>query len=181
MNSGKLKESLALLGIDSQDLAHFLDVNLRTIKRWMADEISIPTGVIRLFEAWIMLHKIGLPWRPDGEKFITPNALKQQIALHNQAVLELTEIIKKVNKRGGPAAPWVVNLGMKRATLEKMWISFYTLPNGGFTPQSYGRSDRNPDFERDRPLLEDGFVCIAEAIAKERKKLKEAKWDLIEI
>lgn len=181
MNSGKLKESLALLGIDSQELALFLEVNPRTVKRWMGDEISVPTRIVRLLEAWILLHKIGLPWRPDGEKFITPNVLKQQIALHNQAVLELTEIIKKVKKRGGPAAPWVVNLGMKRAILEKMWISFYVLPNGGFAPQSYGRSDRNPDFDRDRPLLEDGFVCIAEAIANERKKLIEAKWDLVEI
>jgi len=181
MNSGRLKESISLLGIDHQELANFLEVNSRTVKRWLSDEIPVPTGIRRLLEAWTILHRMGLPWRPDGAKFTSTNVIKQQIALHNQTVLELAEVIKKVQKRGGAAAPWVVDLNTKRASLEKMWVSFYMLPSGGFVPQSYGRLDRDIDLERDRSILEDAFVCIAEKIAVQRKRQLEAKWDLVEI
>jgi hypothetical protein len=72
-------------------------------------------------------------------------------------------------------------LSSKKATLEKMWVSFYILHNGGFVPQSYGRSDKDLDITRDRELLEDAFVCIADELGKQYKNQLEAKWEVVNI
>jgi hypothetical protein len=39
-----------------------------------------------------------------------------------------------------------------------------------FDPSSYRRTDKEPDYERDLPLVEDAIVCIADAVAKAGKE-----------
>ena len=90
----------------------------------------------------------------------------EQIAIARAASMDLASLLNKVNERGGPAAPWMVDLKAGRATLNSIQVSFYRLPNGGFSPQSYCRSgDSVPDLRRDWTLIEDAFACIANAIA----------------
>ena len=96
----------------------------------------------------------------DLEKFA------EQIALYRQHAINLASLIQKVQTRGGPAAPWRVDLKKRQATLGPVRVSFYPLGNGGFSPASYSRSDNFPDLERDWTLLEDAFACISNAIAK---------------
>lgn len=181
MNSGSIKEAMAYLGISTQELANLLNINLRTIQRWISGDTPIPTATERVLEAWALLQRLGLPWRPDGNHLLSLSDVKRQFALHKQSSIELAEVIKKVNARGGPAAPWSVNLAAKKATLEKMWVSFYILPNGAFSPQSYGRTDKEIDILRDKELIEDAFVCIAEELGKEHKKQLAANWDVVHV
>jgi hypothetical protein len=90
----------------------------------------------------------------------------EQIALHRNHTIDLANLLNKVSERGGPAAPWVVNLDKGKATLESLEVTFYKLKSGGFSPQSYKRRDNiEPDVKRDRHLIEDAFACIAKAIA----------------
>ncbi|MDA1101716.1 MAG: hypothetical protein O2967_22370 [Proteobacteria bacterium] len=93
-----------------------------------------------------------------------PEQIAEQIALYRRHAINLDALIQKVEARGGPAAPWHVDLKKRQATLGPVWVSFYPLVNGGFSPASYSRSDDHPDLKRDWTLLED--ACIAKAIAK---------------
>lgn len=181
MNNGNLKESLVYLGISAPELADLLDVNIRTVQRWISGMTEIPMSTERVLEAWALLQRLGLPWRPDGNHLLSLNDLRRQVELHKANAIEIAELIKKVNARGGAAAPWTVNLSAKKATLEKMWVSFYILPNGGFSPQSYGRTDKEIDVQRDKELIEDAIVCIAEEIGKQHKKQLEANWEVVNI
>lgn len=183
MQSANLKESLVTLSLSIQDAAQLLGVNMRTIQRWLSGDVDIPISVAHVMQAWLYLNKLGLPWRPDGHSvsLISAEEMRNQLLLHMQHLNELTDVLKKVEKRGGPAAPWNVDLSAKKATLGDIWVRFYVLPNGGFSPQSYGRYDKTPDLERDRLILEDGYACIAEAIANRDKQYKEADWLSVEI
>jgi len=181
MNNGHLKESLAYLGISTHELAVMLDINIRTVQRWVSGVSEIPTSTERVIQAWSLLQKLGLPWRPDGDHLMSLHDLRRQVELHKANSLEIANLIEKVNARGGAAAPWTVNLSTKKATLEKMWVSFYILPNGGFSPQSYGRTDKEIDVRRDKELIEDAIVCIAEAIGKQHRKQLEANWEAVSI
>jgi hypothetical protein len=42
-----------------------------------------------------------------------------------------------------------------------MEVSFYKLPNGGFSLANYTRKDGSPDVQRDWELIEDAAYCIA--------------------
>ena len=181
MNNGNLKESLVYLGISATELADLLDVNIRTVQRWVSGVTEIPMSTERVLEAWSLLQRLGLPWRPDGNHLLSLNDLRSQVELHKANALEIANLIRKLNARGGAAAPWAVNLSAKKATLEKMWVSFYILPNGGFSPQSYGRTDKKIDIHRDKELIEDAIVCIAEEIGKQHKKQLEANWEVVNI
>lgn len=183
MNAGKLKESLGFLGLSVAEMSQLLGVSLRSAQRWVYGESDIPSSAQRAIEAWCFLHHLGLPWRPDGYPLLNlePELINDQLRLHKDNTKQLTDLLTKVQARGGPAAPWSVNLSARKATLENMWVSFYPLPDGGFAPQSYGRNDRHVDVVRDQSLLEDAFACIADALAKARKRAIEADWKLVEI
>lgn len=75
----------------------------------------------------------------------------------------LEAVLTRVADRGGPAAPWSADLVKRRAMLCDMTITFYALPNGEFSLQSYSCRDKRLD--RDRDLLEDGYASIAVAVA----------------
>jgi hypothetical protein len=78
----------------------------------------------------------------------------------------LDEVLKRVAARGGPVAPWTVDLKKRSATLAGvMVVYFHPSPDGHFSPAWYGRIDRAPNQARDLPLVEDAMACIAEEIA----------------
>jgi transcriptional regulator with XRE-family HTH domain len=183
MQSSSLRESLVTLGLNIQELADLLGINVRTVQRWLSGEVDIPKSIECVVNAWMYLNQLGLPWRPDGfsVSLLSVEEVKSQLILHMENTKELAKIIKKVQARGGPAAPWSVDLSAKKATLGDVWVRFYILSNGSFSPQSYGRFDKFPDVDRDQSILEDAYVCIAEAIATRNKKYKDADWSSVDI
>lgn len=156
----QFRASLTELGISQTEAAQLLSVTPRTVRRWVdeTDALAIPGPAEQALRAWLELHRLGLPWHPASDDV-------QQIERHLKHATELCELLHRVEARGGPAAPWVVDLDRSRATLGPMEVSFYHLQNGGFSPQSYSRTDEHPDQKRDWPLIEDAFACIAKAIA----------------
>lgn len=183
MDAGKLKESMGFLGLSVAEMSQLLGVSLRSAQRWVYGESDIPSAVQRAIEAWCFLHYLGLPWRPDGYPLLNleQGLINNQLHIHEGNAKQLADLLRKVETRGGPAAPWSVNLSARKATLENMWVSFYPFPGGGFAPQSYGRNDRPVDVIRDKLLIEDAFACIADALAKARIRAIEADWKLVEI
>jgi hypothetical protein len=56
-----------------------------------------------------------------------------------------------------------------RSKLGPMEISFYTLPNGGFTLANYTRQDGNPDVQRDRDLMRIDAQTISASSPKAKR------------
>lgn len=181
MKSSDLKETLSTLGLSTTEASRLLGVNARTVQRWLSDDVDIPKAIDSVFKAWKLLNGFGLPWRPDGHSIALFDDLnlRNQLFLSIDNSLQLSEILDRVEKRGGPATPWHVDLPQKKATLSDMWVSFYILPNGTFSPQSYGRYDKLPDIKRDQSILEDAYACIADAIAQQLKANREADWSSV--
>lgn len=161
-------EALRKLGLSPKQAAALLGVDLKTVLRWQERKSELPGPAEQALRAWLRLHDLGLPWRPDAALVgLSTEEMAKQIALYREANLQLAEVLDRVQARGGPAAPWKVDLRKCSATLgDTFIIYFYPLPNGGFSPSSYCRDDREPNLERDWPLLEDAIACIAEAVAK---------------
>ena len=178
MLAADLKESLSILRISITETSQLLGVNARTVQRWLNSEVEIPKAIESVFSAWKLLNGFGLPWRPDGHSIslFDDHSLRQQIFLNHEHSIQLSEVLDRVEKRGGAATPWNVDLSQKKATLGDVWVTFYILPNGIFSPQSYGRYDKLPDIKRDQLILEDAYACIAHAIAEQLKIHREADW-----
>jgi hypothetical protein len=165
MISAGFRNCLAQLGLTQTEAAQLLSVAPRTVRRWAEDGAGeIPGPAEHALRAWIGLQRRGLPWRPGDDD-------AEQIARYRGHAVELYELLLRVEERGGPSGSWTVDLDKGVATLGPMTVSFYTLANGGFSPSSYRRSDSHPDAQRDWPLLEDAFACIAKAFA-ERGSIK---------
>ena len=172
------KEILSVLRLSTAEVSKLLGVNTRTTQRWLSGEVDIPQSIDSVLKAWALLNNFGLPWRPDGQAISVLNEhdVREQILLSNQHNVQLSTILERVKKRGGPAAPWDVDLAQKKATLGNIWVSFYLLPDGSFSPQSYGRTGLVPDLTRDQAILEDAYACIAQAISEQLETRKEADW-----
>jgi hypothetical protein len=157
LNSSEFRHHLQQLGLTQAEAAELLSVALRTVRRW-ADETNgeIPGPAAEALRAWLALHRQGIPWKPG-----CPD--DTQIARYRAHAVELHALLQRVARRGGPAAPWKVDLERSRATLGPIQLTFYTLANGGFSPGYYSRSDGNTNLKRDWPLIEDAFACIAQA------------------
>ena len=117
----------------------------------------MPGPAEQALRAWYRLDRLGLAWRPDGlplgEDEI--DEMATQIALYRRHTIDLDALLRIVAARGGPAAPWDVDLEARVATLGPMRVGFYRLPNGGFSPSTYRRSDTSPDLKRDAHLLQE--------------------------
>jgi transcriptional regulator with XRE-family HTH domain len=165
-------KALNELGLTQLEAARLLSVDARTVRRWADDTSQMPGPAVQALKAWLRLHRLGLAWRPDGLPIgeDEPEELAKQIALYRQHAIDLAALLKRVEGRGGPAAPWNVDLDAHEATLGSMTVGFYTLANGGFSPSTYSRSDRDPDMELDAALIEDAYACIAEALRKKRAR-----------
>jgi len=164
MPPAELHDHLAQLGLTQADAAVLLGVDPRTVRRWGEGSQEIPGPAEQALRAWLRLHHRALVWRPDGEAITTDDA--EMIARHREHAIGLDALLERVEARGGPAAPWQVDLERCVATLGPLHVSFYKLRNGGFSPQSYRRSDGPADTRRDWPLIEDAYACIAREFAK---------------
>jgi transcriptional regulator with XRE-family HTH domain len=159
-----LSDTLKLLGLSQVAAARLLSVDPRTVRRWVENPAEISGPAEQALRAWHRLHQFGLPWSPDGVDLIESDP--ENIAIYRLHTLGLDALLEKVTKRGGPAAPWVVDLDKGKATLNGLEITFYKLRAGGFSPQSYKRGDGTKlDVQRDWHLIEDAFACIAAAMA----------------
>lgn len=171
MNRQEFKNCLARLNLSQEEAAELLSVSLRTVQRWADKPEDIPGPAVQALRAWMRLDELRIAWRPYDVDLGALNTDKaaDHIAAHRQHAIELDACLRRVAARGGPAAPWLVDLKRKKATLGPVIVSFYALKNGGFSPASYRRTDTAPDVDRDAHLLEDAYACISDAIAKAGK------------
>lgn len=155
------------IGPHAKGGGHLLSVDHKTVARWLRDEVEVPGPAEQALYAWMRLERWGLPWRPAEHMIgLTDQELATQIRLLREHNIGLDQVLRRVRERGGPAAPWRVDLERHVAELgDTMEVGFYRLPNGGFSPSTYRRKDREPDFERDRMLIDDAIAAIAEAVA----------------
>ena len=184
MDSNLLREHLSILKLSNIEVAKLLETTERTVQRWLSGHTSVPGSIARALEAWLCLDYAGLPWRPDGIPLIHahPNG-KGSVALGmgEGKKNNIEEIVNSVFKKGGPSAQWVVDVGYRRATLGDIWIKFKTLPNGKFIPQSYGRTDKVPNIDQDKTLVEDGYACIASTLNRAEKIQRQNNWEKVAI
>jgi hypothetical protein len=165
MSSSEFCRSLKHLSLSEPEVARLLSVTPRSVRRWCDGGTEVPGPVEQAVRAWLRLDGLGLAWRPDG----VPIWEVDQAALFRSHAVELDALIRKVKKRGGPSAPWEVDLHGRTARLGPVEVSFHVLANEGFSPSCYTRKDGPPDLKRDWALLEDAFYCIAAAIGKAGK------------
>lgn len=166
MLHSELLKCLGALRLTPKEAARLLSVDPKTVGRWLRDEVEVPGPAEQALRAWMRLEKWGLPWRPAEQIIgLTEEDLANQIRLLRERNVGLDEVLCRVRDRGGPAAPWRVDLERHVAELgDTMEVGFYPLPNGGFSPSNYRRKDREPDFQRDRALIDDAIAAIANAV-----------------
>jgi hypothetical protein len=136
----------------------------RTIQRWLEGE-EIPGPAEQAIRAWIKLHDLRIPWKPDSQSINSND--EQQISAHRQHSLEQAALIARVEARGGPRMAWEVDHSRGRAVLGKIEVSFYKLLNAGFSLAHYTRRDMAPDLQRDAELIEDAAYYIVLSRRKE--------------
>jgi hypothetical protein len=172
MSKTELASALRTLRLSAKEAGALLSVDPKTVARWLAGDVDVSGPAEQALRAWLRLESRRIPWRPDGLplSIMSAEEIEEQNRLMREEVVVLDQVIELVQQRGGPAAPWRVDLARCEAELAgTMYVHFYRLPNGGFTPSSYRRTDKEPDYERDLPLIQDAIACIAEAVAAERK------------
>jgi hypothetical protein len=154
----ELEQTFLRLGISQSEAAQLLGVAPRTVRRWLEGE-EIPGPAEQAIRAWVRLHDRKLAWRPDSAAIA--EADPEEIARHRAHAINLAEILARVEARGGPRLPWIVDRERSRATLGAMEVSFYVLANGSFSLGNYTRKDGDPDVRRDQEFIEDAAYCIA--------------------
>jgi len=117
MDKDQLEQYLRRLGLAPADAAQLLSISPRTLRRWLDGE-EIPGPAQRAILAWIHLHELHLPWRPDAVSIVGDD--QDQIARHRQHTIDLDEVLQRVEARGGAKAPWVVDWDKGRASLASM-------------------------------------------------------------
>ena len=86
---------------------------------------------------------MGLAWRPKDHLIgLTDEEAANQIRLLREHNIGLADIIARVQARGGPAAPWRVDLGNRVAELgDIMELGFYPGLDGGILPINHLSSE----------------------------------------
>lgn len=165
MSPKELHDTLSELGLSQVDMARLLSVDARTVRRWVANPEEITGPTTQALRAWRRLNQLGLAWSPDSTDIVETDP--DQIAAQRAHAIDLSNLLLKVQQRGGPSGAWAVNLEKNNATLGPFVVSFYRTASGSFSPQSYKRTDDiHPDLQRDWPFIEDAFACISTAIGK---------------
>jgi hypothetical protein len=175
MNNTKLTKILANLNLTPADFAARLGVAGRTVRRWQAGEQAIPIWVVEVLDAWRQLHAAGVPWGADLESIWYGD--DDQVRRHQDHDKALAALLRRVKARGGPAAPWRINLRQRSATLGQMTVRFYKLASNSFSLQNYRRGDVPPDVFRDRALIEDAIFAFSEAVGAARTARPNQAWD----
>jgi hypothetical protein len=175
MDAAEFNRHLAFLRLGQTDAAAVLRVAPRTVRRWQNAELDVPDPIAELVRAWRQLARDHIPWRPDLESILHGD--DDQIRRHQDHARSLAGLRRRVSNRGGPAAPWRVDLKEHKATLGPMTVQFYHLANGGFSLSSYWRRDRHPDPSRDQHLIEDAVVSFADAVGHALRRRPSRPWD----
>jgi hypothetical protein len=167
MGSFELLCCLAALRLTPKEAAVLLSVDPKTVTRWLDDDGEVSGPAEQAMRAWMRLDRMGLAWRPKDHLIgLSDEEAAVQIRLLREHNISLADVIARVRARGGPAAPWRVDLEKHVAELgDILELGFYPGHDGGFSPSTYRRKDRETDADRDRSLIEDGIVAIADAIA----------------
>jgi transcriptional regulator with XRE-family HTH domain len=160
MTNQELLEHLRALGLTQAEAAQLLGVSSRTMTRWCNDAEEVSGPAEAAVRAWRRLDAQHLAWRPDSVSIVHDDT--ERIATHRQEAINLGDILRRVEDRGGPQLPWAVSIPRSVATLGQIHVSFHKLQNGGFSLCIYSRRDGvPPDVQRDWPLIEDATFCIA--------------------
>jgi hypothetical protein len=163
MSPGELRGHLIALNVSRGEIAQLLDVSKRTVARWSEGE-EIPGPAAAAIRAWRSLSDRQLAWKPDSVSVLEND--EDQIERYRKYAIRFDEMLKQVERRGGPTHPWKVNFHRCAATFGTSEITFYRLANGGISINSYRRSDRQPDLTIDLPLIQDAAYCIAREYVK---------------
>jgi transcriptional regulator with XRE-family HTH domain len=163
MSPSELREHFNALNVSRQELAQLLGVSKRTVTRWSEGE-EIPGPAAAAIRAWRSLNDRQLAWKPDSISVLEND--EDQIERFRKYAIRFDEMLKQVERRGGPIHPWKVDFHRSTAIFGTSEITFYKLANGGISINSYRRSDRQPDLTVDMPLIQDAAYCIAHKYAK---------------
>jgi transcriptional regulator with XRE-family HTH domain len=169
MNKTEFRNCLEALDLTPENLATILSVSNRTVSRWLEDSnenVDIAGPLAEILRTWTMLKQAGLPWKPSDQPK-NDNWIQDQVTRLRELANQLEATIHRVKTRGGPSAPWKVDLKGQLATLGPIRLSFYRIINDNFSPGFYSRSDKDPDFDRDMSILEDAIFCIDQAIQEQ--------------
>jgi hypothetical protein len=161
------KRILDELRLTESQLAQFLSVNIRSVRRWIKYPYKITGPARNVILAWVRLNRLGMAWRPDEINVLNDHQIDEiaeKIKFYRLDSLKLDKILIKVKERGGPSAPWNIDIDKKVAILGPLRIDFHLLTNGIFCPVSYSRSDCEPDLLRDQILIEDAYFLIDASI-----------------
>ncbi|HTV68777.1 MAG TPA: hypothetical protein VMF90_09580 [Rhizobiaceae bacterium] len=175
MTGDELNRYLELLELTQADLAARLGVTTRTVRRWQTSEQPTPPWVAEVLGAWRQLHTRNLPWGADLESVWYGD--DDQIRRHQDHDKALAALLQRVKARGGPSAPWRVNLRDHSATLGPITVRFYRLASNSFSVANYRRGDMLPDARRDQPLIEDAVAAFAAAVSEARRARHHEGWD----
>lgn len=164
MDSKELRETLTYLGVEPGEAAQLLGVAPRTMRRWLYEGEEIPGPAIVALRAWRAMHIRRLSWKPDMAALFEDD--QDQIERHREHIIDLDKALASVEARGGPAAPWVVDLSKCMAISGPYEVGFYRLKSNSFSLSNYRHREARPDLARDRPFLEDAAYCIGKAFEK---------------
>jgi transcriptional regulator with XRE-family HTH domain len=174
MSGQELREHIQALGLTQAEAAQLLGISPRTVTRWCTEGEEVSGPAEAALRAWRRLDARHLAWRPDSVSIVEDDA--ERIATHRQEAINLDDILRRVEARGGPQLPWAVSLPESEATLDRIHVSFYKLQNGGFSLSVYSRRDGvHPDLQRDWPLVEDAVFCIAQEFEKHGRRADALK------
>src|ERR1700691_5215486 len=118
MTGQEVQEHLQALSLTQADAAQLLGISPRTMTRWCTGGEEVPGPAEAALRAWRRLEQRHLGWRPDSVSIVEDNA--ERIATHRQEAINLDDILRRVEARGGPKPPWVVNLSESEATLGRI-------------------------------------------------------------
>src|SRR5437868_3007921 len=107
------------LDLTQTEAAKLLSVNIRTLRRWIENPEEISGPAKQALVAWRRLQRFGLAWRPSETDIILthPDELAELFKCFRAGAMELDSILENVKRRGGPAAPWQVDLKKHTAIL----------------------------------------------------------------
>jgi transcriptional regulator with XRE-family HTH domain len=174
MSGQELQEHIQALGLTQAEAAQLLGISPRTVTRWCTEGEEVSGPAEAALRAWRRLEVRHLAWRPDSVSIVEDDA--ERIATHRQEAINLDNILRRVEARGGPQLPWAVSLPDSEANLGRIHVSFYKLPNGGFSLSVYSRRDGvHPDVQRDWSLIEDAVFCITQEFERHRRRADALK------
>jgi transcriptional regulator with XRE-family HTH domain len=165
MTQRELGDHLTALRLTQSEAAQLLGVSTRTLRRWVEGE-EVPGPAEAALRAWRKLSTNNLPWKPDSVSIVEDD--QDQIARHRLHTIGLSDLLARVEARGGARIPWAVNIVNGNAVLGPVEVAFYKLQSGGFSVSFYTRKDTAPDVSRDWPLIEDAIYCIAKELGNQR-------------